>query len=176
LGPGVKEDDGNYQRELAHEGGLMTRPEDIARYRINLQGEIDGAMLYRTMAEVTTQPQLAEIYRRLATVEEAHAGLWERQLRQAGQPVPPRRPSWRARTLRWLAKRLGAAWVLPTLATMEHVDQHVPMLASCGLSPECRLWEWRGERSLGSRAGIGPLGGMPSERRCWGRTMGWCPI
>jgi vacuolar iron transporter family protein len=125
LGSGVREDDGYYQQELAPEGGLMGRPEDIARYRTNLQGEIDGAMLYRTMAEVTTEPQLAEIYRRLATVEEAHARLWERQLRQAGQPVPPRRPSWRARTLRWLAKRLGASWVLPTLATMEHVDQHM---------------------------------------------------
>jgi rubrerythrin len=89
----------------------MARSEDITRYRINLQGEIDGAMLYRTMAEVTTQPQLAEIYRRLAMVEEAHAGLWERQLRQAGLPVPPPQPSWRARTLRWLAKHLGASWV-----------------------------------------------------------------
>jgi VIT1/CCC1 family predicted Fe2+/Mn2+ transporter len=103
----------------------MARPEDIARYRTNLQGEIDGAMLYRTMAEVTTQPQLAAIYRRLAMVEEAHARLWEQQLRKSGQPVPPRRPSWRARTLRWLARRLGASWVLPTLATMEQVDQHM---------------------------------------------------
>jgi hypothetical protein len=33
----------------------MTRPEDIARYRTNLQGEIDGAELYRTMAEVTSE-------------------------------------------------------------------------------------------------------------------------
>src|SRR5215475_14450617 len=111
--------------KLTHQGGLMARSEDIDRYRMNLQGEIDGAMLYRTMAEVTTAPQLAEVYRRLAAVEEAHAGLWERQLRLAGQPVPPRRPSWRARTLLWLAKRLGASWVLPTLAMLEQVDQHM---------------------------------------------------
>jgi VIT1/CCC1 family predicted Fe2+/Mn2+ transporter len=103
----------------------MARPEDILRYRTNLQGEVDGATLYRTMAEVTTQPQLAAIYRRLAMVEEAHARLWEQQLRKAGQPVPPLRPSWRARTLRWLARRLGPSWVLPTLATMEQVDQHM---------------------------------------------------
>jgi vacuolar iron transporter family protein len=106
-------------------GDAMARAEDIARYRSNLQGEIDGAALYRTMAELTAQPQLAEIYRRLAAVEETHAGLWERQLRQAGQPVPPRQPSWRARTLRWLAKRLGASWVLPTVATLEQLDQHM---------------------------------------------------
>jgi VIT1/CCC1 family predicted Fe2+/Mn2+ transporter len=103
----------------------MARPEDIARYRTNRQGEIDGAALYRTMAEVTTQPQLAEVYRRLAAIEEKHAQFWEQQLRAAGQPVPPSRPSWRARTLRWLAKRLGASFVLPTLAAMEQADRHL---------------------------------------------------
>ena len=103
----------------------MATREDIARYRVNLQGEIDGAALYRTMAEMTAQPQLAEVYRRLAAIEERHAQFWERQLRAAGQSVPSQRPSWRARTLRWLAKRLGAAFVLPTLATMEQADRHI---------------------------------------------------
>jgi VIT1/CCC1 family predicted Fe2+/Mn2+ transporter len=103
----------------------MATREDIARYRVNLQGEIDGAALYRTMAEMTAQPQLAEVYRRLAAIEERHAQFWERQLRAAGQSVPSQRPSWRARTLRWLAKRLGAAFVLPTLATMEQADRHM---------------------------------------------------
>ena len=103
----------------------MASREDIMRYRANLQGEIDGAALYRTMAEMTTQPQLAEVYRRLATIEERHAQFWERQLRAAGQAVSAPRPSWRARTLRWLAKRFGAAFVLPTLATMEQADRHM---------------------------------------------------
>jgi len=103
----------------------MVGKADIARYRTNWQGEIDGAALYRTMAEITTQPQLAAIYRRLAAIEEKHSQFWEEQLRAAGQPVPARRPSWRARTLRWLAKRLGASFVLPTLATMEQADRHL---------------------------------------------------
>jgi VIT1/CCC1 family predicted Fe2+/Mn2+ transporter len=103
----------------------MARPEDIARYRTNLQGEIDSAALYHTMAEVTTPPQLAEVYRRLATIEKRHAQFWEGQLRAAGVPVPARRPGWRARTLSWLAKRIGAAVVLPTLASMEQADRHM---------------------------------------------------
>ena len=103
----------------------MARREDIARYRDNLQGEIDGAALYRTMAEMTSQPQLAEVYRRLGAIEAKHAQFWEQQLRAAGQPVPLRRPSWRARTLSWLAKRFGASFVLPTLATMEQADRHM---------------------------------------------------
>src|ERR671924_1417051 len=137
----------------------MAREEDIARYRTNLQGEIDGAALYRTMAEVTTQPQLAAIYRRLAMVEEAHARLWEQQLRKAGQPVPPLRPSWRARTLRWLARRLGPSWVLPTLATMEQVDQHM-----YDSQPEARRTtlpadERSHARLLPLMAGTSPAGG-----------------
>jgi vacuolar iron transporter family protein len=103
----------------------MAKSEDIVRYRSNLQGEIDGAALYRTMAEMTDQPQLAEVFRRLAEIEERHAQFWEQQLRAAGQPTPVSQPSWRARTLRWLARRFGASLVLPTLAAMEQADRHV---------------------------------------------------
>lgn len=103
----------------------MAQPEDIARYRSNWQGEIDAAALYRTMAEVTPQPPLAEVYRRLAAIEERHAQFWAQQLRKAGQQVPPPRPGWRARTLSWLARRVGASFVLPTLASMEQADRHV---------------------------------------------------
>ena len=47
--------------------------EDIARYRTNFQDEIDSAALYRALGEVESQPQLAEVYRRLAEVEDRHA-------------------------------------------------------------------------------------------------------
>jgi VIT1/CCC1 family predicted Fe2+/Mn2+ transporter len=103
----------------------MGKTEDIIRYRANLQGEIDSAALYRTLAEVEAQPQLATVYRRLAAIEEKHAQFWAQQLRDAGQIVPPPRPGWRVRVLGWLARRLGAQWVLPTIATMEQVDRHM---------------------------------------------------
>ena len=64
----------------------MASREDIARSRDNLQGEIDGAALYRTMAEMTTQPQLAEVYRRLAAIEERPAPSFP------PPRIPPRRP------------------------------------------------------------------------------------
>jgi VIT1/CCC1 family predicted Fe2+/Mn2+ transporter len=103
----------------------MGKKEDIIRYRANLQGEIDSAALYRTLAEVEAQPQLAAVYRRLAAVEEKHAQFWEQQLRDAGQPVPLRRPGWRVRALSWLARRFGPQLVVPTVATMEQVDRHM---------------------------------------------------
>jgi VIT1/CCC1 family predicted Fe2+/Mn2+ transporter len=103
----------------------MTTPENIARYRANMQDEIDSAALYRTLAEAEAQPQLAEVYQRLALVEERHAQFWAQKLRTAGQPVPPLRPGWRSRTLGWFARRFGAQFVLPTVAKMEQVNRHI---------------------------------------------------
>lgn len=97
--------------------------DNAARYRENWQDEVDSAFLYRTLAEVEKQPALAEVYRRFAATEEAHAHLWEEKLRQAGAPVPARRPSWRARLLGWLARRLGTQFVLPVLLTREQGDE-----------------------------------------------------
>src|SRR5712692_6340388 len=99
----------------------MTEREDLARYRANLQDEIDSAALYRTLADIEAQPQLAEVYRRLAMVEERHARFWEQRLQAAGQTVPPRRPRWRSRGLSWLARRFGPPFVLSTIATLEEV-------------------------------------------------------
>jgi len=103
----------------------MAERQDLARYRANLQDEIDSAALYRTLAELEAQPQLAEVYRRLATVEERHARFWEQRLQAAGQTLPPRRQRWRSRVLSWLARRFGPQFVLPTVATLEEVGRHM---------------------------------------------------
>ena len=103
----------------------MATREDIARYRANLQDEIDSAALYRTLAEVESQPHVAEVYRRLALVEERHAQFWEQKLRAVDQAVPSQWPSWRSRTLSWFAKRWGPQFVLPTVARMEQVNYEI---------------------------------------------------
>ncbi|HSM39048.1 MAG TPA: ferritin family protein, partial [Candidatus Limnocylindrales bacterium] len=74
----------------------MTAPEDVRRWRKNLQGEIDGAAVYRAMAEGTDEASLADLYRRMADAEERHGGLWRERLEAAGLR-PGSRPSWRAR-------------------------------------------------------------------------------
>lgn len=100
----------------------MTKPNDISRYLANWQKEIDGAALYNALAEAESQTQLAEVYRRLAESEEKHARVWEKRLKDAGAKIPPRKPSWRARTMRFLAKRFGPSFVLPTVANHEKAD------------------------------------------------------
>jgi vacuolar iron transporter family protein len=97
----------------------------IGRYRANLQGEIDGSAMYRAIAELDAQPERAEIFRRLAAVEESHAGFWRKHLEDAGAPVPVVRPSWRTKLLIWIARRFGPDIVVPTLRTLEEVDRDV---------------------------------------------------
>lgn len=92
---------------------------DIDRYRDNLQDEIDGAALYRALADLEPQANLATVYRRLADTEERHAAFWEAKLRDLGAAAPPRRPSARARVLRWLGRRLGPGFLLSLLADQE---------------------------------------------------------
>jgi VIT1/CCC1 family predicted Fe2+/Mn2+ transporter len=91
---------------------------------VHLQDERDGVALYQTLSEVEQNPKLAEVYRRLAAVEQQHAESWVRQLQAAGVAIPAFKPSWRTRVLTWLARRFGAAAVLPSVASLEQVDAH----------------------------------------------------
>jgi VIT1/CCC1 family predicted Fe2+/Mn2+ transporter len=97
-------------------------PNSAARYRANLQGEIDSAGLYRALAETEGDPKISEVYRRLSAVEEAHAQFWKGQLARIGAKVGALRPDWRTRSLVWLARRFGPQFVLPTLSTLEERD------------------------------------------------------
>jgi VIT1/CCC1 family predicted Fe2+/Mn2+ transporter len=98
---------------------------DLARYRSNLQSEVESAALYRAMQAVEKNPQVAEVYGRLAAVEEGHAGFWRKRLEAAGVNVRPSTPGIRARGLMWIARRFGAETVLPAVATLETMDRDV---------------------------------------------------
>jgi VIT1/CCC1 family predicted Fe2+/Mn2+ transporter len=92
------------------------------RYTANIQGEVDSAALYRALAEVEPNPQLAEIYRKLSAVEEEHVAFWGRQMEKLGLNAPSLTPSLRSRVLSWIARRFGPGMVLPTINTLEQID------------------------------------------------------
>src|SRR4029077_14152575 len=96
-------------------GRRMAETDPQKRYTANLQGEVDGAALYRTLSETEKNPELAQIYSRLGAVEEAHAEFWKRKIEAIGQRLPKLHPSFRTRALAWLARRFGPAFVLPTV-------------------------------------------------------------
>lgn len=84
----------------------MLKEDPSQRYAANLQGEIDGASLYRTLSQTEKNPEVAQVYARLGAVEEAHAEFWKRKMGAIGQRVPSLRPSFRTRALAWLAPGL----------------------------------------------------------------------
>ena len=96
---------------------------DIARYRANLQGEIDGAAIYEVMAAAETNPALRELYGRLAEVETSHGGVWRERLEGAGIATGALGPSWRTRILMRIARRFGPAAVVASIAEKESTDQ-----------------------------------------------------
>ena len=99
------------------------RQTQLARYRHNLQGETDSAALYRALAECESRPELGELYRRLAGIEERHIRFWQQQFRDLGAPPPELRPSWRTRLLIRIARLLGPDWVVGAAASLEQIDR-----------------------------------------------------
>lgn len=97
----------------------MPTGTDIERYLANLDEERNSAFLYLALAEFEQNPKIAEVYRRLAEMEESHAGLWAGKLKESGADVPAFRPGVRMRLLIWLARRFGTAAVLPAISARE---------------------------------------------------------
>lgn len=100
----------------------MADNSDARRYRANLQGEVDGEAVYSALAEAEPDPSLAAVYKKLASVEGAHAQFWRTRLDREGIRGLKLSPSFRARALAWLARRFSASFVLPTIAAGEARD------------------------------------------------------
>jgi VIT1/CCC1 family predicted Fe2+/Mn2+ transporter len=148
---------------------------DRGRIRANLQGEIDGAALYKALAEVEADPKLAEVYRRLSAVEEAHAEFWRKRLGAAGGRPASLRPAFRARALAWLAQHFGADLVLPIVAAQESEDQtaydNQPDAAAAGLPQDERSHARVLDAMKGARLGVSTgsvLGRLEGRHRAVG--------
>jgi VIT1/CCC1 family predicted Fe2+/Mn2+ transporter len=95
---------------------------DRRRYVENLQAEVDGAALYRALAELEAGSELATVYTRMAEAEERHAEIWRAKLREAGVTTVPTEPGWRTRVLIALARRFGPEFILSTVTQREQAD------------------------------------------------------
>src|SRR5258706_672335 len=92
---------------------------DIERYRQNYLSEQEGVYLYHMLADAESDTHLAELYRRIADIEQRHADIWKSYLTKAGATLPNYSPNWRIRTLGWIARHLGTGAVLSTVSSME---------------------------------------------------------
>jgi vacuolar iron transporter family protein len=98
---------------------------EISRFRENWQDEVDSAAEYSALAAVEPEPKIAAVYSNLAKMEEAHISFWEERLRRVGAPLGRRKPSWRSRVLRWIARRFGPETVISTIAAKETASRNV---------------------------------------------------
>lgn len=85
----------------------------------HLEDEADAAFLYRQLAHAEPDPKRAELYLRLAAVEDRHVEMWRKLLADNGHRMPEVRPSFRARSMSWAARRFGAGFLLPMLLEEE---------------------------------------------------------
>ena len=138
------------------------------RFRANLQGEIDGAAVYRALADSEADAKLAEVYRRLAAIEEAHAEFWRKRL---GARDTKLAPSARARVLGWMARRFGPGFVIPTLAAAEARDSTAYDDQTDAKAAGLPADERSHARIMQAVAGIGGLSG-PTLAMLEGRSRG----
>jgi VIT1/CCC1 family predicted Fe2+/Mn2+ transporter len=85
----------------------------------HLEDEADAAYLYRELAKTERDAGRANLYRRLAAVEDRHVEMWRQLLVEHGHQVQPPAPSPGARFRAWLARRFGPQLLLPLLLEEE---------------------------------------------------------
>jgi vacuolar iron transporter family protein len=110
------------ERQRRKRRRVEVNARDRQRLVDNFQAEIDGAALYRALAEIEAGSELATVYAHMADAESRHADIWRSKLREAGMSELSPRPGWRTRVLIALARRFGPGLILPTVTQQEVAD------------------------------------------------------
>lgn len=105
------------------ESNAMPSADDIARFRRNLQDELDGAALYAALARAEQDRVRKDLFQQLSESEAEHAGHWREKLAAAGVADTVYKPSFRTRMLGRLARWFGPRFVLPAVAAAEFADR-----------------------------------------------------
>lgn len=102
----------------------MTRKKrgDADRYRRNLKAELDGAALYRALAEAEKDPERSQVLLELARAEERHAAKWRERVRQEGLAEGEHSPGLRVRIVSSLARVFGTSSIAPLVQALERRD------------------------------------------------------
>ena len=98
------------------------RAAKARRFRQHWEAEMDGAAMYRALADAA-DGERREIFQELAAAEERHAAHWAAKLQELGEPPPEGyQPGAKTRLLGWLARRFGPNVVLPIVERAEVAD------------------------------------------------------
>ncbi len=151
----------------------MSAP-DLDAIRHHWQDEADAAFLYRVLAEREPDARRADVYGRLAEVEDRHVGIWGALLAEHGRPAGPFRPTARARALAWIGRRFGTGVLLPILLREEgrevsaYLDMHRGTPAGTAGGPEALLLARESAEHATTLAGLAGRSGEPWHRTASG--------
>ncbi|MCI3951165.1 MAG: protein of unknown function transrane [Burkholderiales bacterium] len=146
---------------------------DIERYRANLYDELDGAELYKALAQAEGDPVRKDLFMQLSRAESEHAGTWRAKLAAAGASERRYSPSFRTRTLARLARYFGPQFVLPAIAANEFADRdkYATQADAAHLSADERGHAAVVQAAAGAR-GAGLAGAEIARAEAWHRRGG----
>jgi vacuolar iron transporter family protein len=95
-------------------------PIDLPTSLENLKLERDAIVLYDALAAIEKDPTRADAFRRIATNERRHAGIWAAKLAELGATVPPADgPRPRVRLIMLIARLFGTRSVADLVKALE---------------------------------------------------------
>lgn len=97
---------------------LMSTPSPRLQVE-SLRTEVDAAFLYDRIAANEADPQLAKLFREMAGIERGHAEHAFARMKADGMLAEMPGPSWRARMLDSIGKRMGYGHVIAQLMDVE---------------------------------------------------------
>ena len=108
---------------------------DVEQSLDNLKLERDAIVLYDALAEIEKDQRRANAFRRIASNERRHAGIWASRLTELGATVPPAGgPRLRVRFIILAARLLGTSAVSELVKALEGDEEEA--YESQGASPE----------------------------------------
>ena len=140
--------------------------DSLHTFRHHWQDEADAAYLYRLLATLEPDQAKADVFRRLADVEDRHTTIWAKLIAEAGGTVGPFRPTGRTRLLAFLGKRFGPGFLLPMLLAEEgrevkaYLDMHRETPKGTAGADESLLLAKESKEHAGE---IAALAGKPGE-------------
>jgi VIT1/CCC1 family predicted Fe2+/Mn2+ transporter/rubrerythrin len=100
-------------------------PIDLATSLENLKLERDAIVLYDALAAIEKDPTRADAFRRIATNERRHAGIWAAKLAELGATVPPQDgPRLRVRFIMLVARLFGTRTVAELVKALEGDEEN----------------------------------------------------
>ena len=139
--------------------------DEIALWCHHLKDEADAAYLYRVLAEVESDPERGEIYRRLAEIEDRHTELWQKIFADRDIELAPPQPSFRARLLAWVARRFSPSVLVPLLLREEgqEVMSYLDLYRQSSAGPAGDTAQTLAKESAEHAETLGKMAGITGE-------------